>query len=85
MVLFDWKTSGKVYDDYLLQTAAYFTAMEEKFKDIHLEGICCVSFNKELENKPADIKFVYDRSKIKELFGIFLHALAIYKWQERRG
>lgn len=34
----DWKTSGGVYDDYLLQLAAYGLLWEENFPDQPLEG-----------------------------------------------
>ena len=85
LLITDWKSSGKVYDEYLLQTVAYLKAYEEMNSDKHLDGVCCVSFNKELLDRNPDIKIVTDKAQLDEMFEVFLCALKLYNWKERRG
>lgn len=85
LVILDWKSSGKVYDEYLLQVVAYLYAYKEMHPEALIDGVCCVSFNKELMNREPDIKLVSDQAVITEMFDVFLSALKIYNWKERRG
>lgn len=84
-MMFDWKSSGKVYNEYLLQIVAYLFAYKEMKPKTHFDGICCVSFNKELLDREPAIKIVTDAKQIEDLMDIFLHVLKIYEWRERRG
>ena len=47
LVLLDWKTSTTIYVETLFQMVAYYFAFKKYKKKIKIEGVVCVSFNKE--------------------------------------
>lgn len=47
LVLLDWKSSNKLYADYLIQVSAYRHLWEQTFPDRPIEGICLLRVGKE--------------------------------------
>ena len=70
-MLFDWKTSKSLYDEYALQVAAYCVAFEETY-GLAVDEAICVRFRKDGVRGPSfDARTVRN---IHESFQAFLHA-----------
>lgn len=83
LVLCDWKTSGKVYWDALLQCVAYFKALHEASPGCKIEGICCVAFNKEDPRALPDMRVITNPKLIDYLFKAFLAARTLWLAQQK--
>ena len=78
LVITDWKSSGKIYPEYILQVVAYFFALMEMHPGTRISGICIASFNKEEDYGEPDIKLILNKKKLKKIFKLFLHLKAYY-------
>lgn len=74
-VLLDWKTSGAVYDEYRLQTAAYAACMTKKPKQEFYTGV--VRLGTKHKNGGFEIH-LWSRKKTIEHFKQFLTSKATY-------
>ena len=77
-VLLDWKTSGAVYDDYKLQTAAYWRALADK--EIKYTGVIRLGTkhkNGQVDNAGYEVK-LWDIAETLKHYKAFESALNIY-------
>lgn len=82
LILIDYKTSARVYDNYFLQVSAYARALE-KMRGIRLNGALILRFDKKAEEtqKPMEITPV---PELDYHYDIFRHALELFKWQNKK-
>lgn len=73
-ILYDWKTSGKLYADYYLQAAAYAALYEENTGN-RIDQAVIVRFDK--SGKPAEEKTI-PRDQLKKYFDIFKQMIDLY-------
>lgn len=80
LALGDWKSSKSLWDEYLIQTAAYVKAHEEEFPEQTIAIRVLIRLGKE------DGEFesrVLTRDTLDHEFNVFLGALAIYNWEKQ--
>jgi hypothetical protein len=75
LMLVDWKSGKRIYDNYYLQLAAYLFAYEE-MTGRRLDGGCIVRFR----DGKADHQCI-ERDDLKREFSVFLSALNIWRWK----
>ena len=75
----DWKTASAIYEDYWLQLSAYALAVYELTGEI-VDGAFIAQF------RNGEIK-VEERTwnELVELFTVYLAALTLYKWKNRKN
>ena len=78
LIVADWKSSGKIYPEYILQVVAYYFAVKEMHPGIKLSGICIVSYNKEEDYGEPDIKLILNKKKLRKIFKLFLYIKEYY-------
>lgn len=77
----DWKTSGGIYADYLIQVAAY-DLLAEECEGISVSGYDILRFSKEYAD--FEHKAFMDLSDAKEAFLLMLQALPLVQRLEER-
>jgi len=71
----DWKTSKKVYDNYPIQVATYLVMYEKMTGEkADQAGVICFT-------KDGVVEKYFDREECYELFEVFKHARALYRWK----
>lgn len=73
-ILFDWKTSGRIYSDYYIQAAAY-SALYEECTGHRISSALIVRFDK--SGKTAE-EVTIERAKLLDYFKIFKQMRQLY-------
>lgn len=81
LAIIDFKTSKAIYEDYLLQVAAYLQARKEETKQKYKEAYV-IRLSKEDKEKNLAAFEVKRSSDLKNDFKTFLGCLSIYQWQQ---
>ena len=79
LVLLDWKTSTSIYVETLFQMVAYYKAIRKYKKKLKIKGIMCISFNKEQTDGEYGLRFIKNKTILKELYQGFLYAKGLYE------
>lgn len=82
--IMDWKTTGSLHPKYLLQLAAYWTALEERAKDYNLtepiEHVYLIRFDKEgVFYETID----FGREQMQYYFEVFKSLLNVYNFHQQ--
>ena len=79
-VMIDWKTSSKIYPEYILQIAAYYFAYKEMNPKYKSKRIWIVRFKKDnwIKTLPEIRKLKF--KEIRKAYKTFLHLLYVYQW-----
>jgi hypothetical protein len=79
LMILDWKTGKAIYEESLLQNAAYQVALEEMGHG-KAEGGLIVRLPKVETDPEFEVREVPPRD---DLFPVFLHAIELYRWQKK--
>jgi hypothetical protein len=80
VVLPDWKTSARIYSDYLLQVAAYRQLWEEHHPDEKIESVILIRFDKETD---ASSQHTWGLDTLDQAWEMFRHLRAAYELDSR--
>jgi len=75
LMVLDWKTSKKVYDNYPVQVATYLWMYEQMTGSV-VDGAGIICFKKD-----GVVERYMSRDECLELVDVFRHARALYRWK----
>lgn len=81
LIIADWKTGERIWQEYVLQVAAYAVALKERDKTFNnqLKEAHIVSLNR---NTGIPHETIVDKSELKEAFKAFCHAKALWEYYD---
>lgn len=80
-ILVDYKTSKKLRNTHILQLSAYLHTYECT-ENVKLDGAVLLRFEKDMDKKKDYHAKYFTREQLVEVFGVFLAALKLYRWNK---